>query len=150
MRGLPKYPRIRRGLLILGVEGRAFTLLEAVLAMAILAAVTVVCVGLRAQSLAAGVKIELRLGDERETQAIFEMVTNGLLPPAEVGEDSLVKRWRGEHLGAEYTLKATRETLVNPMYSSERPESAGLSERIVMWRYVLSFRGRETEFMWHR
>lgn len=129
---------------------RAFTLLEAVLAMAILAGVAVVCVGLRAQSLASGSKLEARLSDERETQAIFEMATSGLLPPAELSGDGVVRRWAGEHMGTPYTLKATRESVRNPMEGAHGADAAGLSGRIVMWRYVLTIRGRETEFWWHR
>lgn len=127
-----------------------FTLLEAVLALAILSAVAVVCVGIRTQSLSSARRVEERHAEQRDTQAIFEMLTSGLLPPPEIEDDSFARRWKGEYLGFPYELGATRETMPNPVFRNDRVDSAELSDRIVMWRYTLSYRGRESEFLWHR
>ncbi|MBL8746466.1 MAG: prepilin-type N-terminal cleavage/methylation domain-containing protein [Phycisphaerae bacterium] len=127
-----------------------FTLLEAVLALAILSAVAVVCVGVRTQSLASARRMEVRNAEHRDTQAIFEMLTAGLLPPPESEKDSLTRRWTGEYQGAPYILEATQVTRPNPVYTSERKDAAPLSDRIIVWRYTLTYRGRSSEFWWHR
>jgi prepilin-type N-terminal cleavage/methylation domain-containing protein len=132
-----------------GRAARGFTLLEAVLALAILSAVAVVCVGIRTQSLSSARRMEERHAEQRDTQAIFEMLTAGLLPPPEAEKDSFVRRWKGEYLGFPYELEAARETMPNPVFRGDRADSAGLSDRIVMWRYTLSYRGKESEFLWH-
>lgn len=118
--------------------------------MAILAAATIACVGLRAQSLAAGRRIETRLAANRDTQAIFDMAVAGLLPRPQVDPETLTRRWQGDHLGHPFELTAERTTLPNPVYRSERADAAKLSDRIVMWRYQLSYRGRTTEYLWHQ
>lgn len=128
----------------------AFTLLEAVLALAILSAVAVVCVGVRTQSLSSARRMESRASAQRDVQAIFEMLTAGLLPPAAVDKESRARLWRGEYLGVEYELIAAPETLPNPVFDAERPEAKTMSDRIVMYRYRLTYRGRESEFWWHR
>lgn len=129
---------------------RGFTLLEAVLAIAILSSVTIVCVGMRAQSLASSRRIEARHALQRDTQTIFDMLTAGLLPPSESASDAGVRRWRGEHQGSTYEIEGTRATLPNPVAGGIQDKEHPLSDRVVMWRYTLKYRGVETEFWWHR
>lgn len=124
-----------------------FTLLEAVLALAILSAVLVSALALRGQAAAA----TARLSDARMTgqaaDEIFEMATEGLLPEAEIDRESLTRTWRGTHLGHEFSLRA-----VPVERASALPEAVRgtLSDRIIMYRYTLSYAGRETDFLWHR
>lgn len=133
-----------------------FTLLEAVLALAILSAVMVVCLGMRSQALGANTRLSARHAEQRDTQAIFDMVSAGLMPNPIVDKESGARRWRGEYLGAEYELAAQRVNLPNPVASlpaaaaALAKEKSGLSERMFMWRYELKYRGRTSEFLWHR
>lgn len=130
---------------------RGFTLLEAVLALAILSAAMIVCLEMRAQSMAMGARMAERHATFRDEQAIFEMVTAGLLEelPGVRGQGAS-RSWQGEHLGRPFRLTARAVTVENPAASLLIGEERRLSDRIVMWRYELEYRGRVSEFMWHR
>lgn len=144
----PRSPRAR--------GSRGFTLLEAVLAVAILAGVAMVCVTIRTQMLASARRMEARHERQRDTQAIFDMLTSGMLPPIEGDADAGVRHWKGEYLGQVYSIEGVRTTVPNPVarVAAAQPKvedrSQALSDQIVMWRYTLEFRGVKTEFWWHR
>lgn len=127
-----------------------FTLLEAVMALAILGAVCIVCVGMRAQALAAQRRIAARHAREADARAVFEALVNGLLPRETVDGERGVRRWEGEHVGERWVLEARRVTMANPLYVADEESSAGLSPQIYMWRYTLESHGGVTEFYWHR
>jgi type II secretory pathway pseudopilin PulG len=128
----------------------AFTLLEAVLALAILSSLVVVAMSIRAQSLAQTQRLEARAAAQRETQAIIDMAHAGLLPDPEVDPRTLARTWRWTHLGEPFTLTATRHEAPNPAGALTAPGGRPLSDRIVLWRYELDYRGLTTEFYWHR
>lgn len=135
--------------LALGSGSRpGFTLLEAVLALAILSSVMVVCLGMRAQGIAGAQRLSQRQETDREVEAIFQMLTAGLLPPAVVDRESHARTWSGGHLGHSYTLVATRVERANPV--AREKAGAALAERIALFRYELTYRGRTAEFFWHR
>lgn len=131
---------------------RGFTLLEAILALTILSSVVIVCVGMRAGAMARADRLERRDAAQRDAQAIFEMATSNLLPPPIVSEDRLTRTWRGEHLGAPYTLQASLTSVANPVAPVAPTTQLRLSDQIFVWRYTLTFEGRpdRAEFLWHR
>lgn len=129
---------------------RGFTLLEAVLALAILSSVIVVCLGLRASAIENNQRLAGRAAAHRDTEAIFEMLTSKLLPSPEIDPKTLTRIWRGESSGVPYVLTASRVVLPNPVAGLAMNENAGLSSQIIMWRYELTIRGRTSEFLWNQ
>ncbi len=127
-----------------------FTLLEAVLALVILSAATMVALGIRAQSMLATANLVQTQQLERDAQAIFDMAIAGMLGRSEPGTEPGVSVWRGE-LGVEdvreYTVRRSPEVLANPardMYG----EAVG--REVALWRYEIELGGREVVFLWHR
>lgn len=127
---------------------RAFTLLEAVLALAIIASVIVVCLGMRAQALAASQRIAADQQSDRVVQEVYESLVAGLLKDPEIDPDTGMRTWTGERLGEEFTLTATLTTAPNPIVGLIEDKEMG--DRVRVWRYQLQCAGRTTEFYWRR
>lgn len=130
------------------VRSRAFTLLEAVLAVAILAAVLVVCLGMRAQHMSSMRRVAEFHRAQRDAEAVFEMATANLLPAPKVEEESLVRTWTGDYLGEAYVLTARPIAQPNPVVLTDR--TVKLAPVLYLWKYELAYRGRTTEFLWNR
>ncbi len=116
---------------------RGFTLLEAVLALAILSAVMVVCLGLRAQALASAARITAGQRAQRGTQEVYESLVAGLLPDPEVDEETGARTWRGERLGRPFVLIARPAEVRNPVAGLFPDRELG--DRVRLWRYELVF-----------
>ena len=134
---------------------RAFTLLEAVLALAILSSVLVVCLSVRAEALAQRARLTTRLDAGQECEAIFEAIIGGVLPPSSIDPESGVRRWEGERAGfaggrpggRAFVVEARRIEAASPLASDPtRPRAAS----VFVWRYEVSFEGEKKEFLWHR
>jgi hypothetical protein len=125
----------------------AFTLLEAVLALAILAAVIGATLGARTQGLRGKRLIEERLNEHMASQALFDMLNDGLLPPPAIDPETADRLWRGTHMGHDYTIRARRAELPSAI-PAEQLEAR--SDRIIMYRYTIEYRGRTTHTLWHR
>ena len=125
-----------------------FTLLEAVLALMILSGVVVAALGIRAQSIKVAHQLTAARGAQHDAQALFDLASAGLLgEPAAVEPESRTVIWRGEHLGHPYEMRSMPVELPSALPADQR---AGLSDQIVMRRYTLSYRGTESQFLWHR
>lgn len=132
---------------MIGGDRRAFTLLEAVLALAILSAVLVSTLGLRARAAAATARLDQARMVTQAADEIFEMAVEGLLPTPEIEREARTRSWRGTHLGREYVLRAVPLERGSALPEDQR---AGLSDRIIIYRYTLEYAGTETTFDWHR
>lgn len=127
---------------------RAFTLLEAILALAIIASVIVVCLGLRAQSLSASRRIAADQQSDRVVQEIYESLVAGLLQDPVIDPDTGVRTWTGERMGEEFTLTATRTVVPNPVVGLIKDKEMG--DQVRVWRYQLQCAGRTAEFYWRK
>ncbi len=134
--------------MVSGRAARAFTLLEAILALAIIAAVIIVCLGLRSQALASSYRISTGHQAERIVQEVYESLVSGLLPDPEVDPDTGKRIWRGERLGHEYTLVGQITDVPNPVFGLSDTREFG--DRVRIWRYELQCAGQTTEFYWRR
>lgn len=127
---------------------RAFTLLEAILALAIIAAVIVVCLGLRAQALGASHRITRDQQSERVVEEIYESLVAGLLDDPVTDPDTGARTWTGERLGEPFTLVGSLTLAPNPLLGVFKDKEMGDSVRV--WRYRLECAGRTTEFYWRK
>lgn len=127
--------------------GTAFTLLEAVLALAILSAVMAATLGIRAQALAAATRLAAHNNDARAADAIFNMAFEGMIPDPLVDPESQTRLWQGQHLGKPFELRAVAVELPSAIPEQDR---ARLSDRIIMFRYTLTYQGAVTQCLWHR
>lgn len=126
-----------------------FTLLEAILALSIIAAVTVVCLGMRAQALGAARRISESQHAEQGAQDIYDSVMAGLMPAPVIDPRSGTRTWEGEWSNRPYVLTATLAALPSPVISAEADGSAP-RPMLRMWRYELRYAGQTTEFFWSR
>ena len=127
---------------------RAFTLLEAILALAIITAVIVVCLGLRAQALGASRRIAMDQQSDRVVQEVYECLVAGLLEDPVVDPDTGVRTWTGERLGEPFTLTATFTDAPNPIFGVDEDKKVG--DRVRVWKYRMECAGRTTEFYWRK
>lgn len=149
--------RYRRSARMIGRRDRrrGFTLLEAILALAILAAVMVVCLAMRAQALASSARIAASQWAQRGTQELYESLVAGILPDPEIDNDTGVRTWRGEHLGRPFIMTARPATVPNPVAGLFPDREMG--ERVRLWRYELVYgsdaaadHAARTEFYWRQ
>lgn len=130
---------------------RGFTLLEAVLALAILSGATMAMLGIRAQSMIASEKMGEIQRAERDAQAVFDLMVAGMLgKPESVDTAAGETRWRGV-LGIEtereYTVRRLPEVRENP--ARERFGDS-VPREVALWRYEIAVGGKEMVFLWHR
>ena len=124
---------------------RAFTLLEAVIALVIISSVIVSVLSLRSQSIAQGERLAERRFVERETESLFRMLLAGRLDRPTRDETDGKVTWRGEHAGRGYTIVRERTAMSNPMADGRR----AVSPTISVWKYTITLGGRESAFYWH-
>jgi len=133
------------------IRRAAFTLLEAVLALAILSSVLVVCLTVRAQSIAQRARLVERLADTAECEAIFESIVGGVLSPTRVDPTAGLRVWEGERAGRPYTVEAKREVRASPLASN--PDEAK-ARFVTVWQYKVTVGPPASaitrEFLWHR
>ncbi len=134
---VPRHPRM----------ARAFTLLEAVLALGMLSAVLVVCLQLRTQTIAARRDAAASAQHDRDVQAIVALITAGRLGQAVVDPETKVRSWIGEYDGRGYEVSAEPARVPNPMYGKTNEE---LEPEVLVWKYQVTFAGRATRFVWFR
>ncbi|MEQ9616591.1 MAG: type II secretion system protein [Phycisphaerales bacterium] len=123
----------------------AFTLLEAVIALAVLGAVIVSVLSVRSQSMAQSERLAERQAAERERESLFRMFLSGTLDAGERVQDEDSTTWTGEHLGREYEIMREYTRIENPMTETGRVVSPVIS----LWKYTVRFEGRTSAFFWH-
>lgn len=128
-------------------QRRAFTLLEAVLALAMLTAVIVVCLQLRAQVGVVGRQVERISARDNASEAIFQSLVNGLLgPPTETRENGVLV-WEGEQNGAKYRIIRTMTRVPNPVVGQV---AFDVPATLTAYKYEITFGTAKSEFIWHR
>lgn len=125
---------------------RGLTLLEAVLSLAILAAVAAVVLGAHADAVTSSARLDEQRRVERETEAIFRMLEMRTLPaPAPDAAGQPV--WTGEHLGHPYRITRTLERPQNPAANATPFE---LGPTVPLYRYTIEYRGESVGFLYNR
>lgn len=125
---------------------RAFTLLETVLALALLAMVAVAALGLRTSSLRALERVQRALERQSQSDSLLEMVRSGTLAVKMERVDGRTTVWRGEHLGAAFRVTRTAELVPNPLPAQRDRE---LPAQMLLYKYVVDYRGQRDELYWH-
>ncbi len=120
------------------------TLLEAVLALAILTTVLVVCLDLRARMLRHTVSLQRSQLIDREAQNLFVMVSSRSIDEPRVDKEDRAYIWEGDHLGSYYTITARPVNLPSPI--AENADKAA-PQTVPMWRYELEYMGETVEFL---
>ncbi len=130
-----------------GAQRRAaFTLLEAVIALAILSAVMIAVLQVRAQSIVARTQLAGRLAAERNADTLFQMVLAGAIEPPTTDPDSPVVTWAGDYLGAPYEIRRSPSIRANPSREAVPYEVAPV---VLVYEYEITYEGRTTTFTWH-
>jgi hypothetical protein len=125
----------------------AFTLLEAILALGILSAAVIVCVGVRGQMLLGTERLREIQRQDRADEGLFQMLINQTIDEPVVDERRGTLVWRGNYLGRPYEVERRGGSFPNPMAGQVGYEVA---DRVQLVRYVIRYDGRESEVLWHR
>lgn len=140
---MPRRPRHLRG----------FTVIEAVVALTILAMVAGVCLELRAQSLRQSQSIQKRHELARRADAILELARAAQLGPSvPVDEDDPEsgRLWTGERSGDQYRLLKQTILVDNPLHDPLQGSRALYPKRIAVQRYTLELAGETFVTEWTR
>ena len=124
-----------------------FTLLEAILALIMLAGVMVACLSMRSQSLVRGEKLAEIHRQDRDRIELFHLLINGLLLDPTVDAEAGLLIWEGEHHGDEYRIVRSQKLVPNV---DRGQVNYPLSEQIMMNYYEVTYRDKTTSFLWHR
>lgn len=127
-------------------SGGGFTLLEATIALAILATAAVVCLEMRAQGIVRARALAEARSTEETLRTILDLANAGLLIGASepVGDDPRQRRvWRGDERGELWECVSERVEMPNPARSALAPSiAAQMPAMIVLERTTVSYRGR--------
>lgn len=126
---------------------RAFTLLEAIVALAILAAACIACLQIRTQSITSHARVARQQQIDRATDAVFQMLVNGLLAKPEKDRETGRPLWKGEHLGKPFTITRERVSVANPVAGQV---GYAVAPQVSVWRYSLAYDSRVSTFYWNR
>ena len=125
---------------------RGFTLLEAILALGILTAATIVALDMRAQMLRSGERVRAVQREDRDHEALFEMLVSGMLEDPRIDErDGYV--WEGKFLDKDYRITRRIDSVPNPMRGEVAYEVAS---RVGVFRYRIEYDDREATVIWHQ
>ncbi|TVQ31707.1 MAG: hypothetical protein EA376_08570 [Phycisphaeraceae bacterium] len=121
---------------------RGVTLLEAIVAMTVLASVAIVCLQVRTQGLMQSRRVEEIQRTERIAGAILDQAMNRMLPGAEgPNEDDPARRiiWRGEQDGVAWECVRELTLVRNPLaWSGVVADSDRLATYILVDQYRLT------------
>jgi type II secretory pathway pseudopilin PulG len=129
------------------VRRRAFTLLEAILALGILSAAVIVCVGVRGQVILGAQRLREVQRQDRADDGLFQMLINQTIDEPSVDDRLGTLVWRGTYLGTPYEIERRGVSFPNPMAGQVRYD---VSDRVRLVRYAITYDGRESEVLWHR
>lgn len=122
----------------------AFTLLEAVLALAIISAALIAVLQVRTQLIKGAQQVREWQSIERDDEAIFRMLIAGLLPPPEIEQGIVV--WQGILHDRPFTIERTVQTIPNP-YANTLDHEVRSTLKYV--EYTLKIDDRTTVFPWY-
>jgi len=122
---------------------RGVTLLEAIVAMTVLASVAIVCLQVRSQGLMQSRRVDDMQRAERIAGAILDQAIHRMLPGAEgPAEDDPSRRivWRGEQDGVEWMCVRELTLVRNPLaWSGLVPDSDRLASYILVDQFRLTY-----------
>lgn len=127
-------------------SARGFTLLEAILALGILTAAMIVALDMRAQMLRSGERVRAVQREDRDHEALFEMLVSGMLEDPRI-DDREGYVWEGQFLEKDYRITRKIDSVPNPMAGEVKYEVAS---RVGVFRYRIEYDGRETTVIWHQ
>ncbi len=126
---------------------RGFTLIEAVIALAIVATLFGVCLQIRTQLLRATSDAVDAQQVERLHASLFEHVDARLVAAPEARPEQGALVYTGTHHGHEYRVVVRSVTVSNPV--AEQLAYEARSE-LLMLEYTVEIAGTERVFLWHR
>jgi len=126
-------------------SARGFTLLEALLALGILTAATIVALEIRMQMVVSGARLRELQRADRDHEALFEMLVSGMLEsPVKDEKAGLV--WSGTFLDKPYRI--TRKVILvdNPAVGEV---SYDVPSRLPCFEYAIEHGDRTTTAIWY-
>ena len=127
-----------------------FTLLEAIVALVLVAAIATATLSLQLQATDARATASSARAHAQGVQTIFTMLTEQTLDPPELNLSTGRPSWSGEHLGLPYTIDREPVLEPNPLKKAVPRQARDLAETVALYRYTISYAGRETEVLWHQ
>ncbi len=138
---------------------RAITLLEAVIALGLIALLAAAVIQARSAAITESTRLEHIQRTNREIQSLTTALLNGALPqPTRTQTDTPnqppIPVWTGTHLDHPYTITRTVTTLPNPIAqtntSDDDPTTPSTPDSIALFQYTIEYRGETHTFTNHR
>jgi prepilin-type N-terminal cleavage/methylation domain-containing protein len=132
---------------VIGRVRSAFTLVESLAALVILAAAAVACLRIGTDAARSRVEIDRALRADREAEALFDMMLTGTMAPPALDPGLGRYVWEGELNGEPYRITREPETIPNPLLGRV---GHAVEPTVGVYRYRVERRGRTSEFVFRR
>ncbi|MCB9842145.1 MAG: prepilin-type N-terminal cleavage/methylation domain-containing protein [Phycisphaeraceae bacterium] len=132
-----------------GVRARVgFTLLECLLAIAIVSGVLIALLAMRSASIRDRNELAAMQRMDREAEALFQMFVTGAVETPDVDRERRTITYSGAYLGNAYRAVREVREVANPVRRGGGDE--GLAATVPVYAYTLTYRGKVYEFDWIR
>ncbi|MCA9292645.1 MAG: hypothetical protein KDA20_02390 [Phycisphaerales bacterium] len=126
----------------------AFTLLEAVIALALMTMILVASLELRVQAMRTGAQVGEACRAARPLDALHTMLINRALPDPIADPETGQPVWSGDFNGQQYVITRVREQVDNPI--SQVTGEANAPAMVSVWRYTMTIGDEKATFLWYR
>jgi len=135
-------------------SARGFTLLEVVVATALLAMVVVASLQLRSSGIRALQRVQSVGQKAAEREELFGLVTSGLVEAELEQQSNGVVVWRGNYRDEPFVVTREQTIVRNPLprieWQDEDERGEKIVENVLMPRYTVEFKGERDVFYWHK
>lgn len=129
-----------------GVQSRGFTLLEAAIALALMAMILAASLELRVQAMRTGARVGEESRAAQSIAALHTMLINRALPDPQIDSASGQPVWSGTYRGLSYVITREREGVDNPLVGADPNAPA----EVGVWRYSMTLGQEKASFLWFR
>lgn len=126
-----------------------FTLLEAIVALVLVASMAAAVLELQMQATRARADASVGRSHAQASEAVFTMLIERVIDPPVLDLSTGRPAWSGEYLGEPYEIARRPVLVANPVPSALPQHARTIASTVALYAYTVTYAGESTEFLWH-